>query len=152
MLTLDYFLLNNFINFFLGVFMKNLKKTVSIFFLLFGIIGSIFPVSLSQLKIIAEDGTFLGTFENKYSQKSVYNQYGNYGSPYASNSIMNRYGDYGSDYSQYSPFNAYASKTPWLVDGYGNTYGRLSINKYASGVTNDSYKIALQLKVLRDFL
>ena len=132
--------------------MKNLKKTVSIFFLLFGIIGSIFPVSLSQLKIIAEDGTFLGTFEDKYSQKSVYNQYGNYGSPYASNSIMNRYGDYGSDYSQYSPFNAYASKAPWLVDGYGNYYGRLSINKYASGVTNDSYKIALQLKALRDYL
>lgn len=116
--------------------MKNLKKTVSIFFLLFGIIGSIFPVSLSQLKIIAEDGTFLGTFEDKYSKNSIYN----------------KYGDYGSDYSQYSPFNAYASKTPWLVDGYGNTYGRLSINKYASGVTNDSYKIALQLKALRDFL
>lgn len=132
--------------------MKNLKKTVSIFFLLFGIIGSIFPVSLSQLKIIAEDGTFLGTFEDKYSKNSIYNKYGDYGSSYSSNSIFNKYGDYGSDYSQYSPFNAYASKAPWLVDGYGNYYGRLSINKYASDVTNDSYKIALQLKALRDYL
>lgn len=132
--------------------MKNIKKTISKFLIIFCIIGSIFPVSLSQLKIIAEDGTFLGTFEDKYSKNSIYNKYGDYGTSYSSNSIFNKYGDYGSDYSQYSPFNAYANKAPWLVDGYGNTYGRLSINKYASGVTNDSYKIALQLKVLRDFL
>lgn len=132
--------------------MKNLKKTVSIFFLLFGIIGSIFPVSLSQLKIIAEDGTFLGTFEDKYSKNSIYNKYGNYGSSYASNSIFNKYGNYGSDYSKYSPFNAYTNYGPLLVDSYGNSYGRLSINKYAPGVTNDSYKIALALKVLRDAL
>ena len=33
---------------------------------------------------------------------------------------------------------------------YGNSYGRLSVNRYASGVTNDSYRLALQLKALRD--
>ena len=106
--------------------------------------------SLNQLRIVADDGTFLGTFENEYSTNSVYNQYGNYGSPYSSNSIMNQYSNYGSDYSDYSPFNKYATHAPWIVDRYGNSYGRLSVNKYASGVTNDSYKIALQLKALRD--
>ena len=130
--------------------MKTLKKISTLIFILFFVSTSIFPVSLNQLRIIAEDGTFLGTFENEYSSKSVYNQYCNYGSPYGSNSIMNKYGTYGSDYSDYSPFNKYANNAPWIVDGYGNTYERLSINKYASGVTNDSYKIALQLKALRD--
>ncbi|MBO4729149.1 MAG: hypothetical protein J5631_12055 [Spirochaetaceae bacterium] len=130
--------------------MKTLKKISTLLFILFFVSTSIFPVPLNQLRIVAEDGTFLGTFENEYSSKSVYNQYGNYGSPYSSNSIMNKYGTYGSDYSDYSPFNKYANNAPWIVDGYGDTYGRLSINKYATGVTNDSYKIALQLKALRD--
>lgn len=33
---------------------------------------------------------------------------------------------------------------------YGNNYGRLSVNRYASGVTNESYKLAWQLKAMRD--
>ena len=130
--------------------MKTSKKSLTFLVILFFVSTSFFPISLNQLRIVAEDGTFLGTFENEYSSKSVYNQYGNYGSPYGSNSIMNKYGTYGSDYSDYSPFNKYANNAPWIVDGYGDSYGRLSINKYASGVTNDSYKIALQLKALRD--
>ena len=130
--------------------MKNLRKISTLLFVLFFISLNAFPVSLNQLRIVADDGTFLGTFENEYSTNSIYNQYGNYGSPYSTNSIMNQYGNYGSDYSDYSPFNKYANHAPWIVDRYGNSYGRLSVNKYASGVTNDSYKIALQLKALRD--
>ena len=107
--------------------------------------GSCFAISLSELHIVADDGTFLGTFENQYSTNSVYNQYGDYGSPYSSNSIMNKYGDYGSAYSDKSPFNKYASHAPWIEDRYGNSYGRLSINRYASGITNQSYQLALEL-------
>jgi hypothetical protein len=112
--------------------------------------SSLSSASLSDLFIMAEDGTYLGNFGSEYDSNSVYNRYGNYGSPYSSKSIMNPYGTYGSDYSNYSPFNKYSSQAPWLMDRNGNNYGRLSINKYASGVTNDSYRIALQLKVIRD--
>ena len=113
-------------------------------------VNSLFAVSLSELRIVAEDGTFLGTFENEYSQNSIYNEYGTYGSSYSSKSIFNKYGNYGSDYSQYSPFNSYSNKGPWIMDKRGNYYGRLSTNRYAQGVTDYSYKLAVKLKALRD--
>lgn len=103
---------------------------------------------LSDLILIADDneGTFLGTFENEYTSNSVFNEYGNYGSQYSSKSIFNQYSQYGSEYSSYSPFNAYASNPPLIVDKDGNFYGRLSINRYARGVTNESYQLAMKLK------
>ncbi|MEL3909122.1 MAG: hypothetical protein P1P64_08995 [Treponemataceae bacterium] len=118
--------------------------------MLFILSVSVFAVSLEELHIVADDGTFLGTFEDKYETKSIFNEYGDYGSKYSTDSIFNKYGDYGSDYSDYSPFNKYASNAPWLYDNYGNCYGRLSVNKYADGVTNDSYELALALKAIRD--
>jgi hypothetical protein len=131
-----------------GVEMK--KKTfVFLGFVLFSVV-SLYAISLNELRIIAEDGTFLGTFENEYSSNSVYNEYGNYGSKYSSSSIFNKYGDYGSDYSDQSPFNRYASNPPGLYDRRGNFYGTLSINRYASGVTNETYNLALRLKAIRD--
>jgi hypothetical protein len=111
---------------------------------------SLYAISLSELRIIAADGTFLGTFENEYSSNSVYNKYGNYGSQYSSSSIFNKYGNYGSDYSSISPFNQYASNPPGLYDRRGDFYGTLSINRYASGVTNETYNLALRLKAIRD--
>ena len=127
-----------------------MKKKILLLFLLLLLAGGLFAVSLSDLFIMAEDGTYWGNFESEYDSKSVYNQYGSYGSPYSSKSIMNPYGTYGSDYAQYSPFNAYSSHGPWLMDRNGNNYGRLSVNKYASGVTDASYRIAIQLKAIRD--
>ena len=127
-----------------------MKKKVILCLLLPLLASSIFAISLSELRIVAEDGTFLGTFENEYSKNSIYNEYGTYGSKYSSNSIFNQYGKYGSDYSQYNPFNKYANKTPSLYDKKGNFYGVLSLNKYAKGVTDYTYKLALQLKALRD--
>lgn len=126
-----------------------MKKILSIILLLF-MSSFLFAVSLNEIIVVAEDGTFLGTFENEYSPKSIYNQYGSYGSKYNSISIMNKWGTYGSDYSQYSPFNEYATKAPWLMDRKANNYGRLSINKYATGITSESYNLALYLKALRD--
>ena len=127
-----------------------MKKKILLSFLLLLLTGGLFSASLSELFIMAEDGTYLGNFGSEYDSKSVYNQYGTYGSPYSSKSIINPYGTYGSDYSQYSPFNAYSSHGPWLMDRNGNNYGRLSVNKYASGVTDASYRIAIQLKAIRD--
>ena len=111
-----------------------------------------FAISLNQLHIVADDGTYLGSFENRYSSNSVYNEYGDYGSKYSSKSIMNSYSDYGSKYSNKSPFNKYADSAPWIVDNDGNSYGRLSINKYASGVTKQSYQLALELFALQESL
>ena len=130
--------------------MKGFRKILVAVFACIFAAGTLHAVPLYQLSIVAEDGTFLGNFGNEYSSNSVYNQYGNYGSPYGSKSIMNKYSNYGSEYATYSPFNAYSSKGPWIVDKYGTKYGRLSVNRYASGVTEESYKLALQLKALRD--
>ena len=117
-------------------------------FILFAV--SLYAQNLGELRIIAEDGTFLGSFENEYSSNSIYNEYGNYGSKYSSTSIFNKYGNYGSDYSNKSPFNSYASNPPGLYDRRGNFYGTLSINRYARGVTNESYNLAVKLKAIRD--
>jgi hypothetical protein len=111
---------------------------------------AIYAISLGELRIIADDGTLLGSFENEYASNSIYNEYGKYGSQYQTNSIFNAYGNYGSDYSSLSPFNQYASNPPGLYDKNGNFYGALSINKYAKGVTDYSYKLAYQLKAMRD--
>ena len=129
---------------------KRMKKKLFLIFIIVWLVNCLFAISLSELYIVAEDGTFLGTFENEYATKSIYNKYGNYGSKYSSESIFNKYGNYGSDYSDLSPFNKYANKAPWLMDMKGNYYGCLSINKYAKGVTDYTYKLALQLKGLRD--
>ena len=126
------------------------RKLVCVFAIALLAISSAFTVSLSELIIVADDGTFLGSFENEYAKNSIYNQYSNYGSPYQTNSIFNKYGNYGSDYSDKSPFNNYANHAPWLEDRRGNSYGRLSTNKYAKGVTDYSYKLACRLKGLRD--
>lgn len=101
---------------------------------------------LSDLSLMANDGTFLGTFENEYALNSIFNDNGRYGSKYSITSIFNRNAQYGSEYSLYSPFNPYATKPPIIVDKQGNTYGKLSLNRYAQGVTNESYQLALKLK------
>ena len=125
------------------------KKFYMVLGLIF-VVVSLYAQNLSELRIIAEDGTLLGTFENEYASNSIYNKYGNYGSKYSSASIFNKYGNYGSDYSDMSPFNRYASNPPGLYDRRGNFYGTLSINRYASGVTNEMYNLALRLKAIRD--
>jgi hypothetical protein len=128
-----------------------MKKIFFVFlgFVLFSVV-SLYAINLNELRIIAEDGTFLGTFENEYSSNSIYNEYGDHGSKYSSVSIFNKYGNYGSDYSDMSPFNRYASNPPGLYDRRGNFYGTLSVNKYANGITNDSYNLSVRLKGIRD--
>ena len=128
---------------------KNVFWVIVTLYFICGI--SLFAISLNDLRIIADDGTFLGTLnKNSYDANSIYNEYGTYGSQYNAKSIFNKYGKYGSDYSSLSPFNAYAANPPGLYDRQGDFYGTLSINKYANGVNDQAYKLALQLKALRD--
>jgi hypothetical protein len=131
--------------------MKRFFLTIAALFFIAAV--SLFAVSLSELRIIADDGTFLGTLnENAYDSNSIYNEYGTYGSKYNAKSIFNQYGNYGSDYSSLSPFNQYSTSPPGLYDRQGNFYGTLSVNRYARGVTDQTYRLALQLKALRDSL
>jgi len=128
-------------------------KKLLFFGLLFFSLFSLYAVSVSELRIIASDGTFLGTLStNQYDPNSIYNKYGKYGSHYNTTCIFNIYSNYGSDYSNQSQFNIYANNAPGLYDRQGNFYGTLSINRYAQGVTQQTYQIALQLKAYRDSL
>lgn len=74
-----------------------MKKKLFLFLLLPLLASGVFAISLSELRIVAGDGTFLGTFENEYSKNSIYNEYGPYGSKYNANSIFNKYGTSSDD-------------------------------------------------------
>ena len=84
---------------------------------------------LEGAKIIAEDGTFLGTLDYHYDSESIYNDYSDYGNDYSSDSIWNEYSDYGNHYSSESPFNDYASDPPILIKD-GEVVGILTIKPY----------------------
>jgi hypothetical protein len=68
-----------------------MKEKIFVFlgFVLFSVV-SLHAISLNELRIIAKDGTFLGTFENGYASSSIYNKYGDYGSQYSSESMFNK--------------------------------------------------------------
>ena len=84
---------------------------------------------LEGAKIVAEDGTYLGTLDDSYASDSIYNEYSDHGSTYDSDSIWNEYSDYGSDYSSQSPFNDYASDPPVLLKD-GEIVGKLTTDSY----------------------
>ena len=43
---------------------------------------------LEGAKIIAEDGTFLGTLDDSYSADSIFNDYSDHGTDYSADSIL----------------------------------------------------------------
>jgi hypothetical protein len=90
---------------------------------------------LEGAKIIAEDGTFLGTLDNKYSSDSIFNQYSDFGKEYHSDSIWNKYSDWGNDYSSISPFNEYASTPPILLKD-GEVVGKLTVKAFEYDAVN----------------
>lgn len=67
---------------------------------------------------------------DKYNEKSIWNQYGEFGSKYNEYSIWNSYGIYGGSYGEFSPFNQYSATPPAIVDKEGKFYGYFTINKY----------------------
>ena len=79
-----------------------------------------------------DERTFLGIIGDNYSDKSIFNKYGDYGSKYSSTSIWDAYGDFGGEYSDFSPFSQFAIHPPLLVMD-GEVLGVLSLNKYLEG-------------------
>ena len=79
-------------------------------------------------KIIAEDGTYLGTMGDSYNSDSIYNDYSSYGNEYG-DTIWNEYSEYGNEYSTQSPFNDHASDPPVLLKD-GEVVGKLSTDEY----------------------
>ena len=101
----------------------------------------------------SDHDVFLGCLNsNKYDSKSIWNEYGTYGSKYNSKSIWNEYGTYGSSYSAYSPWNDYASYPPVIVDEEGNFYGYLTINTNTIvpilALQNISMNIMMSLEII----
>lgn len=83
----------------------------------------------SGSQVIAQDNnnTYLGDITNKYSSKSIFNDYGNYGSMYSPDSIWNEYGTFGGKYSLTSPFNEYSGSPPMIIKN-GDIIGYLTTN------------------------
>lgn len=83
--------------------------------------------------------TYLGCLNcNQFDSESVLNEFGSYGSAYSSTSIFNHYDDFGSKYSIYGACNLYASDPPVIVDGQGQFYGRLTVNRFNPQRTRDA--------------
>lgn len=87
--------------------------------------------------LISQDrgNTYLGKITNRFDDKSIFNEYGNYGSKYADKSIWNDYSQFGGKYSEHSPFNKYSSSPPMIVKGR-EIIGYLSVNKRIAGAIN----------------
>lgn len=68
-----------------------------------------------KLRIIAKDGTFLGTLEpNKFAADSIFNDFGLHGGEFAQASIFNKFGQHGGEFAQASPFNEFATNPPMV--------------------------------------
>ena len=93
--------------------------------------------ALSGSVVISQDynNTYLGEISSRYSDDSIFNEYGNYGSKYSSNSIWNQYSQVGNEYSVESPFNKYSTSPPMIVKNK-EIIGYLSVNKNVRGAIN----------------
>ncbi len=110
--------------------------------------GSSPPVGLasgSKLMLFGGENhrTYLGCLNcSQYDSDSVFNQYGTHGSQFSSASILNQFTEAGSKYSNYGACNPYASDPPVIVDGAGQFYGRLTVNRYHGQRTGDAQLLA----------
>jgi hypothetical protein len=65
---------------------------------------------------------------SEFDPDSIWNKFGEYGNPFGNN-LFNQFSPYRNPFSQYSMCNRYATDPPVVVDGDGNFYGRLTLNK-----------------------
>jgi hypothetical protein len=86
-------------------------------------------------KIIAENGTYLGTLDDNYQTDSIFNDFSDHGSSYGQESIWNEYSEHGDSYSSGSPFNEYAADAPVLLKD-GEVVGRLTTSQHDSTGVN----------------
>lgn len=75
-------------------------------------------------RIMAADGTFLGSFSSAGQPDSILNKNGRFGSPSSPDSLWNRSGPYGSTKSIKSPMNPHGGRPAQLVKD-GKVVGRL---------------------------
>lgn len=97
----------------------------------------------NKAAIIAQDGQYLGTIsDNRFSDDSIANPYGQYGSRYSPLSIFNPYGQYGSEFSPLSPWNSYTT-TPPSLKVRGQFVANLTVNPYLSPSVHPNRLMAL---------
>ena len=92
-------------------------------------------------RIVAEDGTELGTLGPKWKTESIYNDSSEYSSSWSSESIFNENSDYGNSYSDQSVFNDSASKPPLILSEEGEEIGKLSVGPNWDSDRYDPYDI-----------
>ncbi|GBU22550.1 hypothetical protein R80B4_02460 [Fibrobacteres bacterium R8-0-B4] len=98
----------------------------------------------SDVRLYAEDGTYLGKVNNnRHDPESIANPDGKYGSKYSPTSINNETGTYGSKFSLLSANNPTTAHAPDMYgtgSGNGPTYlGKKSANQYDSRSSSNPY-------------
>ena len=71
--------------------------------------------ALTGARIVAADGTYLGTVGPTYDTDSIFCSYGPFGATYSPTSIWCTYGQYGASYNVLSPFCPYSRKPPRIM-------------------------------------
>lgn len=87
--------------------------------------------AVKNARVVAADGTFLGTLNDATHRDSLLNRTGPYGSKTAANSLWNTRGPYGSVTSGKSPMNSEDGKPASIVKD-GQTIARLMRNSLRS--------------------
>jgi len=109
------------------LFHKGMKRVIV------GLVASIAAllpsVALAQVTVMGHDSSFLGVVDsNAYSNESICNQFGTYGSEFGE-TIFNKFGTYGGEFSPNGAYNSNAKKPPILVDANGNFVGFVTKNR-----------------------
>ena len=79
---------------------------------------------VAHARILASDGTYLGSFSPAGQPDSILNRNGPFGNTTSPNSLWNRNGPYGSENSAKSPMNAHSGRPAQLVKD-GKVVGRM---------------------------
>lgn len=79
---------------------------------------------VANARILAADGTYLGSFSSAGQPDSILNKNGRFGNATSPTSLWNRNGPYGSDKSDKSPMNAHGGRPAQLVKN-GKVVGRM---------------------------
>lgn len=80
--------------------------------------------AVKDARILASDGTYLGSLTDHKDRNSVMNKNGPYGSPTAANSLWNPASPYGSTSSRKSPMNGLDGRPAQLVKN-GQVIGKM---------------------------
>ena len=66
--------------------------------------------------VVGQDGAFLGVVSSdQFADKSICNQFGNFGNAFSSTSVLNKYAQYGGTFSDMGAYNPNAQKPPLII-------------------------------------